>query len=309
MTAPTNRPQVEVLSLIPKEDAEQIGSYHGQVFMPQHFLEKFMLPTMQLKKILEDEWDQAPEEWGLVPGGPETAMMYSIFRQNQSQEYSAQSGKLRALIAHSNEQTGDLVCQIREDMIKKTMTLETFVQQLRNVVQVPSARTIYAMTEEGIAEKNRLSLTDEVLQHFEHQLKLDYKAYERERQQNALIAKLNYEQQLHIHDVNKECLNISNQQKEIVEKAMGLDVQLKVSQIKDTLKELQSSLEHHCQELTQSSNSPRYNNYQGDLSQTKRRVERRHIPKCIFGYAKQRAIPTQLIHDSGPKGRDQEGAS
>jgi hypothetical protein len=172
---------------------------------------------------------------GCVPGGPDTAMMYSIFRQSQAQVYSAHSGKLRARIAHSNEQTGDLVCQIREDVIKKTVTLETFVSQLRDVVQLSSARTMYAMSEEDIAEKNRL--TNDVLMNFEQQLRINYKAYERERQQNVLIAKLNYEQQLHIHDVNKECLNISNQRKEIVEKEMGLDV--KVSQIKDTLKELQ----------------------------------------------------------------------
>ena len=62
MTAPT-RPLVEVLSLIPREDAEQISLYHGQVFMPQYFLEKFLLPTMQLKKILEEEGNQTPEEW------------------------------------------------------------------------------------------------------------------------------------------------------------------------------------------------------------------------------------------------------
>jgi hypothetical protein len=66
MTAPT-RPLVEVLSLIPREDAEKIGSYHGEVFTPQHFLEKFMLPIMQLKKILEEEGDQPSEEWGLIP--------------------------------------------------------------------------------------------------------------------------------------------------------------------------------------------------------------------------------------------------
>ncbi len=47
MTALT-RPLVEVLYLIPREDAAQIGLYHGQVFMPQYFLKKFMLPTMQL---------------------------------------------------------------------------------------------------------------------------------------------------------------------------------------------------------------------------------------------------------------------
>jgi hypothetical protein len=183
MTALT-RPLVEVLSLIPREDAEQIGLYHGQVFMPQHFLEKFMLPTMQLKKILDPR-----------------------------------------------------------------ITLETFVSQLRDVVQLPSARAMYAMTDEDIAKKNRL--TNAVLQNFEKQLKLDYTAYERERQQNVLIARLNYEQQLHIHDINEECLSISNQRQEIVEKAMGLDVQLKVAQIKETIKELQGNLAHLCQELTQ----------------------------------------------------------
>jgi hypothetical protein len=86
--------------------------------------------------------------------------MYSIFRQNQTQEYTASSDKLRALIAHSNEQTGQLVCQIREDMTRKTVTLENFVSQLGEVVQLPSARTIYTMTEEDIADKNRLIVDD-----------------------------------------------------------------------------------------------------------------------------------------------------
>ncbi len=105
------------------------------------------------------------------------------------------------------------------------------------------------MTDEDIAEKNRLTIA--VLQNFEKQLKLDYSAHERERQQNVLIARLNYEQQLHIHDVNEECVSISNQRQEIVEKAIGLDVQLKVSQIKETIKELQGSLAHQCQEFFQ----------------------------------------------------------
>jgi hypothetical protein len=124
-------------------------------------------------------------------------------------------------------------------MSKKVATLETFVSQLRDAVQLPSSRAMYAMTDEDIVEKNRL--TNAILQHFERQMRLDYTAYERERQQNVLIARLNYEQQLHIHNVNEECLSISNQRQEIVEKAMGLDVQLKVSQIKETIKELQGS--------------------------------------------------------------------
>ncbi len=50
-----------------------------------------------------------------------------------------------------------------------------------------------------------------------------------------LIAKLNYEQQLHILDANSQYLELSNQRQEIVERTVGLDLQVKVSQIKNTL--------------------------------------------------------------------------
>jgi hypothetical protein len=65
---------------------------------------------------------------------------------------------------------------------------------------------------------------------------------------------------------------------------MGLDVQLKVAQIKETIniKELQGNLAHQCQELTQVlSPLDRYNNYHGDLSQAKRCVERRYVSERI----------------------------
>ena len=66
-----------------------------------------------------------------------------------------------------------------------------------------------------------------------------------------LIARLNYEQQLLIHDINKECLSISNQREELLQKAIGLEVQSKVSSIKDTINELQGNLAKQCTELTQ----------------------------------------------------------
>ncbi len=94
-------------------------------------------------------------------------------------------------------------------------------------------QTLCRMKKEDIEERNQL--INSVLANFEQQLKRDYKAYERERHQNVLIAKLNYEQQLHILDANSQYLELSNQQQEIVEKTAGLDVQVKVSQIKDNL--------------------------------------------------------------------------
>ncbi len=61
-------------------------------------------------------------------------------------------------------------------MTRKIVTSETFLSQLREVVQLPSARSTYAMTEKDIADKIRL--IDDVSKNFEQQLKIDYKAYE-----------------------------------------------------------------------------------------------------------------------------------
>ncbi len=69
-----------------------------------------------------------------------------------------------------------------------------------------------------------------------------------------MVTKLNYEQQLHIHDLNFESFNVANQRQELVDKALGLDVQMKVSQVKDTLKDLQDQLAQQCQSLTEALN-------------------------------------------------------
>jgi hypothetical protein len=92
------------------------------------------------------------------------------------------------------------------------------------------------MTASEITDKNQL--VADILTNFEQQLKRDYKSFERERQQNVLITKLNYEQQLHIYDLNLESFNVANQRQAILDKALGLDVQVKVAQVKDTLKDL-----------------------------------------------------------------------
>jgi hypothetical protein len=222
----------EMLELIPFEDAEQISTFQGQVYMPESFLEKYLLPTMQMRKYLENEEATSVNDQTL-PGGIETAMMYSMFNQTKVVRDAESNRKLRALIAHAEEQTPQLVDQIGQNIRSKTRSLEIYVSQLREVAQLPPLRTLYSMSAEDIADKTRL--TNDVLTNFESQLSRDYTAYERERQQNVLIAKLNYDQQLHILDVNNDYLKISDQRQEIVEKTSGLGVQIKVSQIKDTL--------------------------------------------------------------------------
>jgi hypothetical protein len=86
-------------------------------------------------------------------------------------------------------------------MKAKEKSFETYTTQLREVTTLHSVQTICRMTAQDVTEKNQL--INSVLTNFEQQLKRDYKAYERERHQNVLIAKINYEQQLHILDANR----------------------------------------------------------------------------------------------------------
>ena len=244
---PPNRSLAEILQLVPFEDAAQISEFQGLVYMPQQFLEKYLLPTMQIRKLLETENipDQGKQP---LPGGPETAIMYSLYRQSTACRSTEMDNKLRSLIAHSVTDTVHLVEEITEDRKAKEKSLETYVSQLREVTTVPTVQTICRMTPQDVTEKNQL--ISKVLSNFEQQLKRDYQAYEQERHQNVLIAKLNYEQQLHILDCNKQYLELSNQRQQIVHKTTGLDVQGKVAAIKDSLKSLQEEMAQQCRDLS-----------------------------------------------------------
>ncbi len=70
----------EMLNLIPLEDAEQVSTFQGQVYMSESFLEKCLLPTMQIRKHLENEKATSVNDQTL-PGGIETAMMFWRCRQ------------------------------------------------------------------------------------------------------------------------------------------------------------------------------------------------------------------------------------
>ncbi len=72
MQAPT-RTLTEILQLVPEEDARQVSQFQGLVYMPKHFLEKYLLPTMQLRRTLErEDKDKDEEEFDSLPGGRET---------------------------------------------------------------------------------------------------------------------------------------------------------------------------------------------------------------------------------------------
>ncbi len=54
MTAPT-KTLAEILQTVPLEDTAQISEFQGLVYLPEQFMEKYLLPAMQIRKLLETE--------------------------------------------------------------------------------------------------------------------------------------------------------------------------------------------------------------------------------------------------------------
>ena len=121
--------------------------------MPLHFLEKYLLPSMQLRKLIETEYLTPGEQ--PLPGGPETAILYSLYHQTKMTKSSTQDNKLRSLVTHSNDETSSLVKDITESMKAKATSLETYTRQLREITRLPSMPTLCRMKSEDIEERNK----------------------------------------------------------------------------------------------------------------------------------------------------------
>jgi hypothetical protein len=88
----STRTLAEILQYVPLEDAEQISEFQGTVYMPLHFLEKYLLPSMQLRKFIETEYLTPGSQ--PLPGGPETAILYSLYHQTKMTKSSTHDNKL-----------------------------------------------------------------------------------------------------------------------------------------------------------------------------------------------------------------------
>jgi hypothetical protein len=65
----------DILQEIPKEDLHEVGTVRDRVFMPASFVQKWVVPTIRALDALKSVGDK-------IPGGIETAMLFSIFDQS-----------------------------------------------------------------------------------------------------------------------------------------------------------------------------------------------------------------------------------
>jgi hypothetical protein len=62
----------DMLLEIPTDDLRHVGTIKDRIYMPAHFVRKWVLPTIQVRKALQKLEDKT------LPGGIKTAMLYSI---------------------------------------------------------------------------------------------------------------------------------------------------------------------------------------------------------------------------------------
>ena len=87
----------DILLEIPKEDLHEVGLVQRRMYMPASFVQKWIIPTIRARNALKNR--------AFVPGGYETAMLFSIFDQSilditkPRQQLDEDDHALRAIVA------------------------------------------------------------------------------------------------------------------------------------------------------------------------------------------------------------------
>jgi hypothetical protein len=135
---------------IPTEDLCHVGTIKVRIYMPVHFVQKWVLPTIQVRKALQKLEDKS------LPGGIETAMLYSIYDQsvmdlNRSTSANlADNHTLRAMVAHAKEDTVKHLSLLKEGTQSQTNGLLAALQQIKEVTHLPNVDLLWDMSEHEI---------------------------------------------------------------------------------------------------------------------------------------------------------------
>ncbi len=95
----------DILLEMPDEDLQSVAIVQGHIYMPLPFARKYILPSLRVHKALSAEKDRR------LPGGIETAMLYSIFDQSiidfagTGSAHNSEDSALRAVMAYATDDT------------------------------------------------------------------------------------------------------------------------------------------------------------------------------------------------------------
>jgi hypothetical protein len=103
----------DIVSEIPKEDLHEVGIVQGRIFMPASFVQKWVLPAIRVRNALKGHDKN-------LPGGIETAMLFSIFDQSAMdmtrprRQLEGDDYAVRAIVACAQDSNVKLIERMRQ---------------------------------------------------------------------------------------------------------------------------------------------------------------------------------------------------
>jgi hypothetical protein len=189
----------EMLLSIPDVDRGQFQELgDGFVMMPPAMMEKYLFPSLYLMHFLREK---SKEE--NVPGGIDTAIVYSFFLHGSSMPRDRTLHDLEALRSTVSSAGTNLPAQLRtnSEVVDGLSTqLKTTVRRLQKTAALPDYGDLADMSSEKHEE--RQSEIDALTKLYTDQITRDYNAFRLQKEQLVLLSHLTQQQSIEVLEVN-----------------------------------------------------------------------------------------------------------
>jgi hypothetical protein len=117
----------------------------NRIFMPASFMQKWVIPTIRARNALKSEGTR-------LPGGIETAMLFSIFDQSildltkSRQQLDKDDYAIRAIVACAQDANIELIEKMRKGKDGLHEIAKASLKQLEQAVQLPPHDDLYNMS-------------------------------------------------------------------------------------------------------------------------------------------------------------------
>ena len=238
----------DMLLEIPEEDLQSVAIVQGRMYMPLPFARKYILPTLRVHKALSAVKD------GNLPGGIDTAILYSIFDQSiidfagTASDQTTDDSAIRAVMAYATDDTTvKLIPRMKQGNTGLARSAIASLKELEEACQLPKAKELWTKQDGWINERK-----DEIasaIRQFEDHVKQNNLDQQLLREQTTLLASLVFEQQKHICDLNDRYLRLFEEKKQLVQ-VDDNKIHNDVDTIIDTMKTLQEALNQRHETVT-----------------------------------------------------------
>ena len=238
----------EILLELPDEEMMDVAIVQGHMYMPLPLARKYILPSLRVHKALSAAKDSS------LPGGIETAMLYSIFDQSiidfagTASKHDSEDSALRAVMAYATDDTTvKILPRMEQGNSGLAKSAIASLKELEETCQLPKAKELWTKQDGWIQERK-----DEIasaIKQFENHVERNNQDQYVLREQTTLLASLVFEQQTHILDLNDRYLRLLDEKKQLVQND-DKKIHTDVNTIIDTMKTLQKALDQRHMAVT-----------------------------------------------------------